>query len=81
MARSKSFYEKKLKWYWFSFSFDGKNQGCCNVQAANKKDALKKTIELKIHPKHDDIKVCVIAEAELLPDRLYTRNQMLAKGY
>ena len=73
--------EKGLKWYWFSFSFQGESQGVCNVEAANGKKALQKTIELGIHPKHDDIVTCEIREAELPPDKLHTKNDMKALGY
>jgi len=34
--------KRKLKWFWFSFSFVGKNQGCCNVEARNKREAIMK---------------------------------------
>ena len=60
----------KSKWYWFSFSYKGKNQGCCNVEAGDEESALQKTIDLDIHPKHDDIEGFEIKAAELEPDRL-----------
>lgn len=65
-----------MKWYWFSFSFDGKNQGCCNVQAESKETAIQKTIDLGIHPKHDDIEVYEGNAPELEPDRLYSKEEM-----
>ncbi len=72
----------KSKWFWFSFSHNGVNQGCCNVKAANQKAALRKTIHLGIHPKHDDIETCeLLGEAELEPDRLFTRQEMLDMNY
>ena len=71
----------KNKWYWFSFSYKGKNQGCCNVKAENQKDATQKTIDLKIHPKHDDIEIFELDKAELKPDRLFTRQEMLKMDY
>jgi hypothetical protein len=45
--------EEQLKCYFFSFSFEGENQGCCNVKAETPELALQKTIDLDIHPKHD----------------------------
>ncbi len=71
----------QTKWYWFSFSHNGENQGCCNVQAENKEAALRKTIELGIHPKHDDIECFHIAEPELEADRLYSKAELEAKDY
>lgn len=71
----------KSKWFWFSFSHKGKNQGCCNVEAANEKAALQKTIDLGIHPKHDDIETFELEDAELEPDRLITRQEMLDMNY
>ena len=71
----------KSNWYWFSFSYKRVNQGCCNVQAKNREDALQKTIDLEIHPKHDDIEVVELEDAELDPDRLYTRHELLEMEY
>jgi len=72
---------KGLKWYWFSFSFQGKNQGCCNVKAENKEEALQKTIDLGIRPKHDDIASFEITCPELPPDRLFTKDELIAMDY
>ena len=63
-------------WYFLSFSFDGKNQGCCNVQADTKEAALQKTIDLDIHPKHDDIRCYQIHKAELTPNKLYSPDEL-----
>ena len=71
----------KNKWFWFSFSHNGINQGCCNVQAKSRKVALQKTIDLQIHPVHDDIEIFELNDAELEPDRLFTRQEMLDKDY
>ncbi len=70
-----------MKWYWFSFSYNGKNQGCCNVKAKNEKEALQKTIDLDIHPKHDDIEKFEMDKQELKPDKLYSRKEMIEAGY
>jgi hypothetical protein len=72
-----------MKWYWFSFSFEGANQGCCNVQAVSQEAALQKTIDLGIHPRHDDIEVYVgegDGTPELEPDRLYSPDEMEKRG-
>ena len=69
-----------MKWYWFSFSFDSVNQGCCNVQAESQEAALQKTIDLGIHPKHDDIEIGVGDKPELEPDRLYSPDEMEKRG-
>ncbi len=70
-----------MKWYWFSFSFGGVNQGCCNVEAESQEAARQKTIDLGIHPKHDDIDVYAIESSQLEPDRLYSREEMLKMNY
>ncbi len=72
---------QRSKWFWFSFSYKGKNQGCCNVQAKSRKAALQKTIDLQIHPKHDDIQAFEMEKAELGPDRLFTKQEMLKLNY
>ncbi len=72
----------KLNWYWFSFSFGGKNQGVCVVESETEKTALQKTIDLGIHPKHDDIKAYRMNVQELpKPNKLYTRKEMINLGY
>lgn len=72
---------KKLNYYWFSFSLKGKNQGCCNVEAKDEKIALQKTIDLKIHPKHDDIFCCLIEKIEVPLDKLFPSEYLNSKGY
>ncbi len=69
-----------MKWWWFSFSFGGKNQGCCNVQAESQEAALQKTIDLGIHPKHDDLEIWEGNNFELEPDRLYSSEEMKERG-
>ncbi len=69
------------KWYWLSFSHKGVNQGVCNVQAYNKRMALQRTIDLGIHPPHDDISILELLAAELEPDRLFSKQEMLDRKY
>jgi hypothetical protein len=71
----------KDPWWWLSFCQFGKNTGVCNVQAPTKEEALQKTIELKIHPRHDDIACYKIDKNELEPDKLYTPEEMRALKY
>ena len=76
-----------MKWYWHSFSFNGKNQGCCIVAAETQELALQKTIDLNIHPAHDSIKVYStdsisdIQEEDLELDRLYSKKELVELGY
>ncbi len=70
-----------MKWYWFSFSFMGVNQGCCNVEAVSQEAALQKTIELNIHPRHDDIDCYEGSEPDLEPNRLFSKEEMIKMNY
>jgi len=72
---------KQNKWYWFSFSYKGRNQGCCNVEAKDRETAIQKTIDLNIHPKHDHMEIFEFDDAELEPDKLFSRKELLGKGY
>lgn len=69
------------KWYWFSFSLGGKNQGCCNVKASSKESALDKVIELGLLPKIDDFIAFVLDKKELPENKLISRPEMLKRGY
>lgn len=67
----------KNKWWWFSFSFEGTNNGCCNVQAPTQEEALQKTIDLNIHPPHDNIWSCEMDDGpELDENKLYSNAEM-----
>ena len=72
-----------MKYYWFSFSYKGKNNGVCVVEATSSEEAIQKTIDLNIHPPHDDIFSCVISELEsgMTVDRLYSQEEMFNIGY
>lgn len=39
-----------MKTYWISFATKKINLGCCIIDAENEKEAINKTIELKINP-------------------------------
>lgn len=71
----------ELNCYFFSFSFKGKNQGCCNVMAECQHKALQKTIALDIHPKHDDIFCCGIKEPDLPLDTLVAPEDLMVAKF
>ena len=73
--------EWMIKYYWFSFSFNGKNQGCCNVEAKSEKEALQRIIDLNIHPRHDDIEIFEIEKFELKLNKLYSTQEMISLDY
>ena len=68
-----------MGYYWFSFSHKGKNTGVCVVKSTDLESANEKTIELEIHPAHDDIECYLVAPAQFSSmevDRLYTPAEM-----
>lgn len=73
------------RYYWFSFSYKGTNQGVCMVESHSKESALQKTIDLNIHPKHDSIKMfdakAIPENKEIELDRLYSKQEMIALNY
>ncbi len=70
-----------MRWYWFSFSYRGENQGCCNVEAESQEAALQKTIDLDINQKHDDIECYEGTGPELAPNKLFSKEEMLKMDY
>ena len=70
-----------MKWFWLSFSLNGKNQGCCNVQANTLKNAIAKVEKLKIIPKYDDMEVFVLPKPELIPNKLITPKLLKKEGF
>ena len=69
------------KYYWFSFSYQGENQGVCLVEAENSELARQKVVELGIAPQCDHIKCFGIAEAEIPLNTLFTADEMIKSGY
>lgn len=69
--------------YWFSFSYKGEHQGVCTVKANSPDEALQKTIDLKIHPAHDDIACFEVSKLDngIVYDKLYSKAEMIALGY
>ncbi len=69
------------KYYWFSFSYKGKNQGVCIVESDTIEEAQHKVIELNIAPKYDNIEYFSLLEAELPLNVLVTPEEMIKLGY
>lgn len=69
-----------MKWYWLSFVINDVNQGCCNVQAENAEDALRKTHLLGINP-GGEVMIYEIENAEVEPDKLISRAELIKLGY
>jgi len=69
--------EKQNNHHWFSFSYKGKNQGVCVVEANNHKEALQKTIDNNIQPPHDDIASYQGYWPEMKLDYLYSKAEMM----
>ena len=71
------------KWYFISFRDPRRNRnlGCCNVNAkGGPQKALDKTVELKINPGGESA-IFLIPEPELVPNRLYSRQEMIDLDY
>jgi hypothetical protein len=71
----------ELKWYWFSFSLDGKNQGVFNIEAYNEWDAYREAQELGLIPDYDDIELTRIPEQELKEIKRYSPEELYELGY
>ncbi len=69
------------KFYWYSFSLTGVNQGVILIEADNINDADSKLEELNIIPNFDNIECVVIDNAEIELNRLYKKEELVAKGY
>lgn len=70
-----------MSYFWFSFSKNGKNQGCINVEANTSEIAMKKAIELNIVPKHDDVETYKIDEPEIPINVLMSPEEMRQMEY
>lgn len=71
------------KWYFISFRNPqmNRNLGCCNVSAkGGPQEALDKTVELEINP-GGEAAIFLISEPELVPNRLYSRQEMIDLDY
>lgn len=69
------------KYFWFSFSHEGGNQGVCLVEADTPEEARLKVIGLNIAPEHDNVHCFGISEAELPLNVLVTPEEMVKLGY
>lgn len=74
-----------MKIFWFSFSYQGKNNGICVVKADTEDDAYEKIENLGLLPDNDDIlcQECVDLDddPEIDFNILYSPEEMIAKGY
>ncbi|MFA6460803.1 MAG: hypothetical protein WCV90_00920 [Candidatus Woesearchaeota archaeon] len=74
---------EQTTWYFLSFRdpVANKNLGCCNVAViGGLEKALRKTHDLGINP-GGEVMAYPMDEAELDPDRLYSRQEMIQLGY
>lgn len=69
------------KYFWFSFSNNGKNVGVCLVEKDTIDEARDRVIELGIAPEHDHLQVFGISKAELPLNILFTPEEMVKLGY
>ena len=69
------------KYYWFSFSHKGENQGVCLIEADTPGEAQIKVIELGIAPHYDHVQCFRISEAEIPLNILVTYEEMVKLGY
>jgi hypothetical protein len=69
------------KYYWFSFSHAGGNQGVCLVEADTPEEARHKVIELNIAPDHDHVQCYGISKPEIPLNVLITPKEMVELGY
>ncbi len=69
------------KYYWFSFSYEGKNQGVCSIEAQSDSIALARLFELKLAPKFDHIEGYELSEKEIELDVLISPEEMRKRGY
>ena len=67
--------------YWLSFSYNGRNTGCCNVKAKNRLDSIEVVKKLGICPKYDDVMVIQIPKVELTLNTIYSAKQLKELGY
>lgn len=73
------------KTYWFSYSFNGENNGVCVVEANTVEEAKQKVEELKLAPESDDIMIIEIEDFNNDPyiklNTYYSREDMFNFGY
>ena len=70
-----------MNWYWISYSFDGINQGCINVEAKSEREAIAKAINLGLEPKYDDIRVYEVEVNDLPPNTLVSREELINENF
>lgn len=70
-----------MEYIWLSFSYNGKNQGCCNVKADSPGKALEICDEIGITPDYDDIVAFKIDEPELPLNQLIDPDHLKEHGW
>ena len=70
-----------MNWYWISFSLDGVNQGCINVEAKTEREAIAKVITLGAEPKYDDIRIYEVETNDLPPNILVSREDLIKQKF
>ena len=70
-----------MVYFWISFSYKGKNQGCCIIEESDKSLAYLKAEKLKIIPKSDHIFVTQCEKQELECDVLILPDKLKELGY
>lgn len=70
-----------MHYFWFSFSKNGKNQGCINVEAETVEQAKDKAMELGIVPKYDHVESYQLSEPELPLDILISPEELRSMEY
>ena len=74
--------KEKQFWYFISYSLDGLNQGCINVQANSLEGARKNISRLGIAPKHyDDVATFIVEKNDLPPDILVSREKLIEMNF
>ena len=68
-------------WYFFSFSLEGVNQGCIQIQAENEEEAIDKMESLDIVPKSDDIRGYLCTQQEIPENILVSREYFKERDY
>lgn len=69
------------KYFWFSFSYRGQNNGVCLIEADSPEEADDKIIALNLVPSFDDVKCFQIDNAEIELNRLFSYEELVDMGY
>lgn len=72
-----------MKYFWFTFSNDGKHQGVAIIMAGNSTEAIKKGLLLDLFPLFNSLEAYQIEglESGMEAHRLYSEEDMIKLGY